>query len=360
MVKIFLSVSQIYYSAATLTGVHRTGGTGYIGGDVLSAIVEAHPDYEITCLARNAEKAGLLNSRYPFLSTIVGDLDDSHLLAEQAVKADIVCHLANCEHPGAVQAISKGFSQLDASSPAKAFIHLSGSDILCFEDLDNSTYGTKSNKFYDDMQGVDEVLDIPKDAPHQSVDSVVTQLGSKNKVVKTAIVCPPAIYGTGRGPGNKRSIQVPELVSHTLKRGQGFRVGQGENRWATVNIQDLAQLFLKLVEDAASGTWKGTWGRYGFYFAGSGLASWGDVSAQIAQEAVTQGFLKSGKVDSLSWEEADKVWEYSSIFLGTNSLCKSLRAKEVLGWVPEGRSLGEEIRDLINQEATSLGLARIH
>ena len=33
-------------------------------------------------------------------------------------------------------------------------------------------------------------------------------LSTNSDVVKTAIVCPPTIYGPGRGPGNVRSRQV--------------------------------------------------------------------------------------------------------------------------------------------------------
>ncbi|CAH0000749.1 unnamed protein product [Clonostachys byssicola] len=336
--------------------IFLTGATGYIGGDVLSVLVEAHPEYHITCLARSTEKALVLTSRYPSLSVILGDLDDSTLLAEQVAKADIVCHLANCEHLGAVQAISSGLSQLNASGSTKAFIHLSGADILCFEDVNELTYGTRRDRFYDDLQGVDDILSLPNDAPHQNVDSVVMQLSSENEFVKTAIVCPPAIYGTGRGPGNRRSIQVPELVSHNLRRKAAFMVGSGENRWATVHVQDLSQIFLKLVEDAATEAWQATWGRCGFYFAGSGLVSWGDVSRQIAQEAVAQGFLEHARVDSLTWEEADQVWEFSSLFLGTNSLCISNRARHMLGWIPRGRPLSEEIHELVVQEAAAIGL----
>ncbi|KAF2014559.1 NAD(P)-binding protein [Aaosphaeria arxii CBS 175.79] len=341
--------------------IFLAGATGYIGGDALYTIVEAHPEYDITCLVRNAEKAALLTSQYPSLSTVIGDLDDSDLLAEQVAKADIICHLASCEHLSAVQAISKRLSRPDISQATKSIIHLSGSDILCLPDLTNQTYGTHSDKFHNDIHSIHSILSLPSDAPHQAVDATITHISSANPHIKTAIVCPPTIYGPGRGPGNTRSIQVPELASHILKRGSGFSVERGENRWSTVHVHDVSALFLALVEDAAGGAFRGTWGVEGFYFAASGVAAWGDVAGMVVREAVNQGFLRggTGEVEKLGWEEADGVWEFASLFWGTNSLCVAERAREVLGWVPRGQSLVEEIEGVVRGEAGRLGMQAV-
>lgn len=113
---------------STLTGYCRTGATGYIGGDALYAIAQAHPEYELTCLVRNSDKGvsftrsdiliapvaneiqALVAKQYPKarlyadLTTlqchidlakqqyrVYGDLDSVDLIAEESSKADIVC-----------------------------------------------------------------------------------------------------------------------------------------------------------------------------------------------------------------------------------------------------------------------------
>lgn len=68
----------------------RTGTTGYIGGDGLHTIAAAHPDWDMTCLVRSEAKGKLITDKYPHIKTVVGDLDSSDLLAEQAKAADIV------------------------------------------------------------------------------------------------------------------------------------------------------------------------------------------------------------------------------------------------------------------------------
>lgn len=74
-----------------MTKIFATGATGYIGGDALYAIANAHPDYEITCLVRNSDKGALVAKDYPKIKLVYGDLDSTDLLEEEAKKADIVC-----------------------------------------------------------------------------------------------------------------------------------------------------------------------------------------------------------------------------------------------------------------------------
>jgi len=69
---------------------YSTGITGYIGGDAFVAINEAHPDYHWTVLIRTEEKAKLVKEKYPRVNVVIGDLDSSDLIKEQASKADIV------------------------------------------------------------------------------------------------------------------------------------------------------------------------------------------------------------------------------------------------------------------------------
>lgn len=73
---------------------------------------------------------------------------------------------------------------------------------------------------------------MPDWAPHHSADKIVFE--ANKGYVKTAIVCPPTIYGQGRGPSNQRSHQIPDMAKCVLERKSGFQVGNGENRMANV------------------------------------------------------------------------------------------------------------------------------
>lgn len=70
--------------------VSRTGTTGYIGGDGLFVLYQAHPDWEFSALVRNKEKATQLVNQFPKVRIVYGDLDSADILEEEAAKADIV------------------------------------------------------------------------------------------------------------------------------------------------------------------------------------------------------------------------------------------------------------------------------
>lgn len=57
---------------------------------MLHVLQTAHPEYEFTVLLRNKEKADQIVNAYPKVRVVLGDLDSSALLEEEARKADIV------------------------------------------------------------------------------------------------------------------------------------------------------------------------------------------------------------------------------------------------------------------------------
>jgi N-acetyl-gamma-glutamylphosphate reductase len=73
-----------------MTKIFVTGVTGYIGGDALYEITQAHPDYEITALVRNSDKGAKVAKVNPSIRLVYGDLDSSDLITAEAQKADIV------------------------------------------------------------------------------------------------------------------------------------------------------------------------------------------------------------------------------------------------------------------------------
>ena len=73
-----------------MTKIFVTGATGYIGGDAVFAIANAHPEYDFTCLVRNSDKGASVVKDYPSFKLVYGDLDSVDLIEEESKKADIV------------------------------------------------------------------------------------------------------------------------------------------------------------------------------------------------------------------------------------------------------------------------------
>lgn len=121
---------------------------------------------------------------------------------------------------------------------------------------------------YDDFEDVSEILSVISSSPNRTVDNlVVSQDPSK---IKTALLISPLIYGTGRGPGNQRSIQAPEIARVSLKNREGFKLEAGKNSWSNIHVHDLGDLCLKLVETAISKK-HGLWNKEGIYCPENGL-----------------------------------------------------------------------------------------
>lgn len=258
----------------------------------------------------------------------------------------------------AAKALTNG---LAARTEPGYLIHTSGTGILLFADLERRIFGEASPKIYDDWEGIDEVTSLPDSAPHRNVDKIVLAAGTeKASKIKTAIVCPPTIYGQGRGPGNQRGHQVYELAKCTLERKQGIQVGAGRTYWPNVHVFDLSKVYLALVEAAAEGGGKATWGKAGYYFTENGEHIWGEISKVVASTAQQQGLISSDEVVSVSAEEADKLSGHGSALWGANSRCRAIRARKLLGWSPTEKSLIDEIPLVVESEAKKLGLIQGH
>lgn len=351
-----------------MTKLFLTGVTGYIGGDALYAIANAHPEYEIVALVRNSDKGAKVAAQYPKIRLVYGDLDSVDLLEKEAKEADIVCHWAHADHEPSIKAIVKGLSAHDPSRPG-FLIHTSGTGILLFEDMRAKTYGTAfREKIYDDFENVHEVTSLPDDALHRYVDKIVLEAGTQHADrVKTAIVSPPTIYGLGRGPDNQRSIQLPDLVKACFQVGYAFKVNEGKTYWGNVHVHDLSQLYLKLVEEAAAGgskaEWPGkkpVWGAEGYYFCENGEHVWGEVSQWVADEGKRQGYFSSNEVKSISPDRADALRVHGSALWSANSRARARRGKELLGWKPTGVALKDSVKSAVEEEAKALGLKPGH
>lgn len=81
---------------ALTNNCYRTGASGYVGGQLLHELTKTHPEYNIVTLVRDIHAAETISQAYPKVRTVVGDLDDSELVEQEAGKADIVlstwCH----------------------------------------------------------------------------------------------------------------------------------------------------------------------------------------------------------------------------------------------------------------------------
>ena len=151
------------------------------------------------------------------------------------------------------------------------WIQISGATLLSTTDVAAGSYGESSEKKYGDIDDVQEVHGlVNRFSSTRLVDKYILDFVSSKPASKVAVVNPPIIYGSGQGPVNHRSVQIPELSRVTLQNKTGFQVGAGRSAWSNVHVSDLSQIFLLLVENATKGTDGALWDENGLYFAENG------------------------------------------------------------------------------------------
>ncbi|QXI23546.1 NAD-dependent epimerase/dehydratase family protein [Pseudomonas iranensis] len=292
--------------------VFVTGAAGFIGGSIATGLVQA--GHNVTGLVRSAEQADELKALG--MNAVIGTLDDSQLLAQQARAADAVINAASSDHRGAVEAL------LDALRGSnKVFLHTSGSSIV------GDASGGKSS---DDIYYEDNLPEPTVDkADRVAIDNLV--LAAAQDGVNSAVICNTLIYGHSLGV-NRDSVQLPRLLKQARKSGVVRHVGTGQNIWSNVHIEDVVALYQLALTKNVPGT---------FYFVESGEASFIDMTNAMAEA------LDLGQPQDWPLQDAEAEWGYemANYGLGSNSRVRGKHARELLGWTPKRTSVVEWIRN---------------
>lgn len=293
--------------------IFLTGTTGYIGGSVAARLVAQ--GHTVTGLVRDGSKSDRL--RAAGIHPVIGSLDDPEVLTREARAADGVVNTANADHLPSVQVLLEALT-----GSGKPFLHTSGSSLVG----DDVRGNTLSEAIFDETTPF--VVQPAKQA-RQALNQEV--LDAATQGVRSVVICPTLIYGQGAGL-NPHSIQIPFLVDQARRNGVVQVVGRGVNRWSTVHIDDLAQLYVLALEKAPAGA---------FYFAENGESSFAEIGAAIAAR------LGLGPVSSVPAEEMAAQWGPARAYytFGSNSRVRARRARADLGWTPRHASALAWIRD---------------
>lgn len=293
--------------------IFLTGASGYIGGNIAAQLIaEGH---EVRGLVRDHVKADLLRARG--IEPVLGSLEDEDILAREARAANGVVNTANADHLRSVEVL---IDALEGSG--KPLIHTSGSSVIG----DDARGDALSDAVFD--EDTPFVVAPAKRARHALNETV---LAAAARDVRTVIICPTLIYGVGRGL-NPNSIQVPFLVDQARVDGVVRVVGHGLNRWSTVHVDDLTDLYMLALDKAPAGA---------FYFAENGEASFAAIGSAIAARLGLDG------VEPLAAEEAAQAWGAARAYFtyGSNSRVFARRARRELGWSPRHDSVLAWIRN---------------
>lgn len=318
------------------------GGTGYLGSAVLSRFLALETKHQFTVLTRSEEKAKLIDQIRPGqVKAVQGTHQDLDLIEKLASENDITFNCADSDDLDLTKAVLKGMAKRkNATGHRPILIHTSGTGTL----IDDARGAYPSETIYSDLRanptGKPPVLfldSLPPTAFHRNVDLEIIE-ADKQALIRAFIILPSTIYGINKtelaekGVGNPQSQQVPNLIKASIDRGRAGMVGNGQNIWPNVHINDTSELFVKVYEYSVSGK-KGNHGTSGYYFAESGEYTQFALAQTIGRVLVNMKIAQDTEPTTFSQEEVDKYYN-GSYYAGTNSRCRADHSRSI-GWRPK-------------------------
>jgi nucleoside-diphosphate-sugar epimerase len=288
-----------------------TGASGYIGGSVAAPLLAS--GHRIIGLVRSEQRASQVRERG--IEPVLGTLSDLEVLAGASRQADAVINAANADDRPSVEAMLAAIK-----GTGKTFIQTSGSSIVA--DLAG---GEPTDAIYEDHT---PVRPLPGRVGRVAINDLV--LSAAKDGIRAVVIAPTLIYGRGSGV-NPYSIQVPKMTALAKKHGIAKHIGRGENIWSNVHIDDLVDLYLRVLDRAPAGA---------FYYAENGENSMREVNSAISR---VLGF--GGRTEPMSIAEAAAEWGdgAANYSFGSNSRVRATRARRELGWSPNHGTLLEDI-----------------
>jgi nucleoside-diphosphate-sugar epimerase len=285
-----------------------TGGSGYIGRAVLAELHRR--GHHVAALARSDAAAATV--RGLGAEPVYGSLDSLDVVELAAREHDATLHIAGIAGLDDVARESRALDVLLRVAPNDhTLVYTSGVWV----------YGSRG----------DAVVD--EDAPVAPIPLVAWRPGHEARVlagaqrgIRAVVIRPGVVYGDGGG--------IVGGLMAAAKNGPLQVVGDGTNRWPTVRVDALAELYAAAVEQPAA---------HGIYNAVRGASV---PYVEIAR-AASRAAGGDGTIEHLTYENAAAMMGGFAEALALDQLISSAKAERELGWSPHRPTLLEELANTV-------------
>ena len=285
--------------------VFLTGGSGYIGSAVALALKKA--GHDVLALVRSEAKGEALKKAGVKLA--VGELGNPAGYAGAAWGRAAFVHVAqdwSAQGPELDRRTISSARDLLRGQVGATFIYTSG----CW--VQGPTDGVA-----DESTPTKPARAVSWRPAHEQAALEMARDGIRSVVVRPGIV-----YGGARGG-------IPAMFFGTaLKHGAAHTVGGGENHWPLVHIDDLAELYVRLVERAPAGSV--------YYAADASRLTQREIAEAAARAASKDGKVQPQQPDGTPYQEA----------LTLDQQISSEKARNDLDWRPRHESFVAEASPL--------------
>lgn len=287
------------------------GATGYIGKHATAHL--AATGYAVTAFVRNDKDVAPLEALGA--RAFVGSFDDLAAVVSVAREQDAIIWAAQLMLEDEHRVVSAFLDAFEGTG--KTFVFTGGTSMLS-----QRTDGDWSENTYAE----DEPF-VPRRqiAPRLAIENMVRAAAERG--VRGICVRPPLVWGNGG------SRVISDLYHSAKKTGAVCYVGRGLNVYSNVHVDDLADLYAKVLQKGVAGA---------LYHAVCG-----EVSYRIMAETIARHLQVPTR--SVSVKEAAEIWDKFSgpIVYSSCSRTRCPRARQELGWKPSDDHL-DILDDCVN------------
>lgn len=284
--------------------VFITGATGYIGFQVAQAF--RREGYRVRGLTRSTEKADML-ARHE-IEPVIGNMQDPESYRAAADACHILIHAAKDPGPDAAELDRRTVRELTEAAlkhePKKTLIYTSGVWV----------HGNTGGDAVNEESPLDP---IPMVAWRPEVEDMVLSMVDINGVV----IRPACVYGRQGG--------LTAMWFEGAENGDLRIVGDGENHWAMVHVDDLANAYVRCAEEGMRGEV--------FLVADDSRATVGEMAA-AAVRAAEYG----GEITHIPAEKAARDMGAFAAALALDQQVDAGKAKTALTWQPRHKGFIED------------------
>jgi nucleoside-diphosphate-sugar epimerase len=285
--------------------VALTGATGFIGSHVLAELLRQ--GHEVTALVRSEAAAEVAAAAGA--TPAVVDLHDGAAVVALLAAADGAVHAAS---PGDETSAALDAAVVDAvieafAETGRPYVHTGGVWV----------YGSNPS--------IDEA------SPFRAPALVAWKEDVERRVLDAAglrgvVIVPGVAYGDGGGA-------IPGLLLGSPRDDAGnlIMLGSGRQRWSTVHVADLADLYVRALADGAA---------RGYYVGADGFNPAVAELTSAAAEAVGAPGAVPGSDD----EARARLGDHFAEVLLLDQATDTAKAREELGWSPTHQGLVDELR----------------
>jgi nucleoside-diphosphate-sugar epimerase len=285
-----------------------TGGSGYIGRSVLAELKRR--GHHVRALVRS--DAASATVRALGAEAVHGSLDSLDVIELASREHDATIHLAGPKSPADIEKDARLIDAVQSEATADhVFVYTSGAWV----------YGSRGDAVVDEDAPLAPIEIVKWRPAHEE-----RALAGSKRGIRTVVIRPAVVYGDGGG--------VVGMLMASAVPGPVKVVGDGVNRWPTVRVDALAELYAAAIEQPAA---------TGIYNASAAAAV---PYVEIAR-AASRAAGGNGSIEHLTFENARAAMGPMADALAIDLQLSSEKAHKELGWNPRRPTVLEELSNSV-------------